>query len=201
MSSRSVKDCIFFFLYAYRMLKCLQKQTVSIVRCKTATCKISLHHTVSQNLSPEHRQSFLFQSCATMLFKETPSVCVEQTDVIWTHILAFLVADCDVEGLPGAQGGWLGREMVCELDLSWVCIQHSQWEDWWKRFLKDTSETRSPPFLLPGKLPPTAQQLGQTHSTFAISRGGSLQELEVLTANWQLIWNRTCKSVVLKFGS
>lgn len=45
MSSRSVKDCIFFHTYAYRMLKCLQKQAVCIVECKKATCKFSLHLT------------------------------------------------------------------------------------------------------------------------------------------------------------
>lgn len=137
--------------------------------------------------------------CLFVFFKTT-HFCSrqEQTCTIWTWLPAFLVPDYSVWELCDAQGWLLEKKLDQKLGLH---LEFPLRRLWWKRFLKDTSETHSHPFVLPGKLPPTAQQLGQTHSTISISRGCRLQELEVLTASWQLIWNRSCKSVVLKFGS
>lgn len=122
MSWRSVKNHIFFYSYAYRMLKCLQKQTV-LSRAKRQhvnflfillPCRTSVLNVISL---------FYFSPIPPCLFKNTPLVCLEKNHVIWTWLPPFLLPDCNIWGLPGAEGWSLERDMAQELD------KHLQWED------------------------------------------------------------------------
>lgn len=151
---------------------------------------------VLRYFSPKHHQSSLFQChtyhCALVLPGTTSCylnlpLCFPHAQLQWLGAAQRVAVGERDAWRAGPEAGFASR----------VCSEKMLLE----KVLEGHFRTRSCHFLLPGKLPPTAQQLGQIHSTIPISRGGRLRELEVLTASWQLIWNRSCKSVVLKFGS